>query len=599
MTTPIATPSSSPRSPYRTHRCGNVDNSLAGGDLQLAGWVQAKRDHGGLLFVDLRDQSGLVQLVVERGAAAHEALERVSLESVISARGVLQLRAPEHTNPALPSGGVELAVHEVELLGAADPLPLVPAASAMVGEELRLRYRYLDLRRPELQRNLALRARLIASLRRRMDALGFLEVQTPILTASSPEGARDYLVPSRRYPGRFFALPQAPQLYKQLLMCSGVDRYYQIAPCFRDEDARADRSPGEFYQLDVELAFVSEEEIFANIEPVIAGVFGELTTRTVTAAPFPRIRYRDAMLRYGSDKPDLRNPLFMQALTAVLADCSLPALAGAEAAGEVVRGIRAPAAAERPRSFFDALTARMRGLGAPGLAYLARSAGGDKGALAKLSMEERDRLATATGVLAGDALFVLRGSEAHVQRWGAELRRQLGDTLGLCERDSFRFCWVVEYPMYERDLETGAIQFSHNPFSMPHGGLEALRTQDPLQILAHQYDLVCNGIELSSGAIRNHKVEVMYEAFRIAGYAREEVDARFGGLLNAFKYGAPPHGGLAPGIDRMLMLIAEEPNIREVIAFPLAQSGQDLLLGAPAEVSEAQLRGLGLSVKTG
>jgi len=597
MATPTTRPSSSPQSPYRSHRCGDVCNALAGNDLRLAGWVSGKRNHGGLLFVDLRDSSGLVQLVVERGVPAYETLERCSLESVISARGKLQLRAAEHANPALPSGGVELEVAEVELLGAAEPLPLSPSASTAVGEELRLRYRYLDLRRPELQRNLVLRARMIASLRRRMDALGFLEVQTPILTASSPEGARDYLVPSRRFPGRFFALPQAPQLYKQLLMCSGVDRYYQIAPCFRDEDARADRSPGEFYQLDVELAFVSEEEVFASIEPVIAGVFTELSTRSVSATPFPRIAYRDALLQYGSDKPDLRNPLVMCELSDVLAGCSLPAFAAAAAAGEVVRGIRAPGAGERPRSFFDARVARMRELGAPGLAYLARASGGDKGPLAKLSAEERAALAAHIGLAPGDALFVLRGPEPDVRRWGAELRRALGEALALCERGAFRFCWVVDHPMYERDPQTGALQFSHNPFSMPQGGLQALRSLDPLDVLAHQYDLVCNGVELSSGAIRNHRVDVMYEAFRIAGYGPGEVDARFGGLLGAFRHGAPPHGGLAPGIDRMVMLLAEEPNIREVIAFPLAQSGQDLLLGAPAAVTDVQLRELGLQLR--
>jgi aspartyl-tRNA synthetase len=430
-----------------------------------------------------------------------------------------------------------------------------------------------------------------------MDALGFLEVQTPILTASSPEGARDYLVPSRRFPGRFFALPQAPQLYKQLLMCAGIDRYYQIAPCFRDEDARADRSPGEFYQLDVELAFVNEEEVFASIEPVIAGVFSELSARECSATPFPRIAYRDALLHYGNDKPDLRNPLVMCELSAVLADCSLPAFAAAAAAGEVVRAIRAPGGAERPRSFFDALVARMRELGAPGLAYLARASSGDKGPLAKLTGQEREALCAHAAVAPGDALLVLRGREPDVQRWGAELRRMLGEALELCERGAFRFCWVVDYPMYERDPHSGALQFSHNPFSMPQGGLHALRNLDPLQVLAHQYDLVCNGVELSSGAIRNHRVDVMYEAFRIAGYAPDEVDARFGGLLGAFRYGAPPHGGLAPGIDRMVMLLAEEPNIREVIAFPLAQSGQDLLLGAPATVSAPQLRELGLTLR--
>jgi aspartyl-tRNA synthetase len=574
-----------------------VNDSLAGNDLRLAGWVQHKRDHGGLLFLDLRDKSGVVQLVCERGGGAYELLAAAAIESVISVQGTLQPRVPEHVNDTLGSGSVELWVNAAELLSAAEPLPLSPGSSTQASDELRLRYRYLDLRRPRAQRNLALRAKLIASLRRRMDALGFTEVQTPILTASSPEGARDYLVPSRRHPGRFFALPQAPQVYKQLLMCSGLDRYYQIAPCFRDEDARADRSPGEFYQLDVELAFVTEQDVFAAIEPVIEGAFRELSTCSVTAAPFPRITYRDALLRYGSDKPDLRNPLVLCEVSASFAQCSLPALAGAEQNGEVVRAIRAPGAAERARSFFDGLVARMRELGAPGLAYLARSAGGDKGVLAKLTLEERASLAAATALEPGDALLVLRGRERDVQRWGAELRRMLGEALGLIEQGAFRFCWVDDFPMYERDPETGALGFCHNPFSMPQGGLEALRTQDPLAVLAHQYDIVCNGIELSSGAIRNHRIDVMYEAFRIAGYAQEEVDVRFGGLLNAFRYGAPPHGGVAPGIDRMVMLIAEEPNIREVIAFPMAQSGTDPLLGAPAEVREEQLRERGIRLR--
>jgi aspartyl-tRNA synthetase len=599
MSTPTTPTSPTPSSRYRTHCCGDVYNALVGNDVRLAGWVQQKRDHGGLLFVDLRDKTGVVQLVSERSAAAYAVLESATLESVISVRGPLRRRAPEHANPALPSGALELCVEQAELLSTAEPLPLSPTASTPVSDELRLRYRYLDLRRPEAQRNLALRARLIASMRRRMDALGFTEVQTPILTASSPEGARDYLVPSRRYPGRFFALPQAPQLYKQLLMCSGLDRYYQIAPCFRDEDARADRSPGEFYQLDLELAFVTEDDVFALIEPVMEGAFRELSTHAVTPAPFPRISYRDAMQRYGSDKPDLRNPLVLCDVSEQLAQCSLPAFAGAAANGEVVRALRAPGAADRPRSFFDALTERMRELGAPGLAYLARSASGDKGALAKLTIEERGSLAAATGLEQGDALCLLRGSERDVQRWGGELRRMLGEALGVIERGAFRFCWVVDFPMYERDPDTGALQFCHNPFSMPQGGLEALRTLDPLQVLAHQYDLVCNGIELSSGAIRNHRVDVMYEAFRIAGYARDEVDARFGGLLGAFRYGAPPHGGLAPGIDRMVMLLAEQPNIREVIAFPMAQSGLDPLLGAPAPVREEQLRELGLRLREG
>jgi aspartyl-tRNA synthetase len=575
---------------YRTHHLGALAELEPGTQLRVAGWVAKKRDHHRVLFLDLRDSHGTLQLVVEAGSSAFASAKSVSLESVLSVVGTLVARAQASRNAKSLLGHFELRVEELELLSPAAPLPF-PIGHESTPEELRLRYRFLDLRGARQRANLELRSALIKSLRDRMTQAGFAEIQTPILTASSPEGARDFLVPSRTHPGKFYALPQAPQLFKQLLMVAGVDRYFQIAPCFRDEDARADRSPGEFYQLDVELAFVTQEDVFCAIEPVIAGVFQEFSSKAQDSAPFRRIRYEQALVAYGSDKPDLRNPLMARDLTELLRSCECGALSEAARSGSAVRGFRLPGAAAQPRRFFDGVAAHCAEPGAQH-AHLTLGAP-EKGALAKLPEATRQAITSALGGEPGDALLLVSTAASRIASLTHSLRAWCGEALGLCEPGAFRFCWVVDYPMYERDENTGKIEFSHNPFSMPQGGLAAL-TGDPLSVRAYQYDLVCNGVELSSGAIRNHDPEIMVRAFEIAGYTRAELERRFSGLFQAFHYGAPPHGGLAPGIDRMLMLLADEPNIREVIAFPMTQSGEDLLMGAPSTVSEAQLRELHL-----
>ncbi len=580
--------------PYRSHNCGELRADHVGETVRVSGWIHRKRDHGNLLFIDLRDHYGITQCVINSASPIFEPAADVRLESVITVSGPVVERSADTVNPKLPTGEVEVAIAELEVLANADPLPLQVNTDADYGEETRLRYRFLDLRREKMQRNMVLRSRFIASLRRRMIEAGFLEFQTPILTSSSPEGARDYLVPSRHHPGQFYALPQAPQQFKQMLMIAGFDKYFQIAPCFRDEDARADRSPGEFYQLDLEMAFATQEDVFAAIEPVLSGAFEEFGGgREITKPPFPRIPFAEAMLKYGTDKPDLRNPLLIADATDVFRDSQFSLFAKAVGRGAVVRAIPAPGAAERPRSFFDKLNDWAREMGAPGLGYIVFAGGEGKGPVAKFLEEERQgSLKKAAGVGAGDAVFFVCEELRAAERFAAEARTRLGEELGLIARDCFRFCWVVDYPMYERDEETGEIGFSHNPFSMPQGGLEALESQDPLSVRAHQYDIVCNGVELSSGAIRNHLPEIMYKAFEIAGYGKEELETRFGGLLKAFKFGAPPHGGSAPGIDRMVMLLADEPNIREVIPFPMNQQAQDLLMDAPAAVDEARLKEL-------
>jgi aspartyl-tRNA synthetase len=577
---------------YRTHTCDLLRPTYIGQSVKLAGWVHRKRDHGQLLFIDLRDHYGITQCVFTPDSPAFAAAESVRLESVIGVSGRVIGRTEENINPALPTGEVEVSSESLELLSTAEVLPFQVAGNQEIPEEQRLRYRFLDLRREKIHANIILRSKVISSIRRRMQAQGFLEYQTPILTSSSPEGARDYLVPSRIHPGKFYALPQAPQQFKQLLMVAGFDRYFQIAPCFRDEDARADRSPGEFYQLDVELSFVTQDDVFAAIEPVLAGVFGEFSNWTVSPPPFPRLAYDDAMAMYGSDKPDLRNPINAVDVTDAFRGSEFAVFARAVEGGAVIRAVRAPGAADRSRSFFDKTVGLAETLGLGGLAYIVASET-PKGPLAKyLPEERRQRVFEAAGVQTGDAVFFASGSPKALSRAVEGLRGHLGRELGLIETDSYRFCWITDFPFYELDTETNQIAFSHNPFSMPQGGLDALNTKDPLSIKAFQYDIVCNGVELSSGAIRNHRPDIMLRAFEIAGYGPEEVERRFGGMLNAFRHGAPPHGGLAPGIDRIVMLLAQEPNLREVIAFPMTQNAEDLLMGAPAQVSDKQLREL-------
>jgi aspartyl-tRNA synthetase len=579
---------------YRSHTCGGLSRQHVGQDVRLSGWVHRKRDHGNLLFIDLRDHYGITQAVIDTSSPIFRDVEATRVESVITITGKVVARSPETVNPKLATGEIEVAISEFVLQSAADTLPIQVNQEGDFPEDLRLRYRFLDLRTERMHANIILRAQVIASIRRRMIEQGFTEFQTPILTSSSPEGARDYLVPSRIHPGKFYALPQAPQQFKQLLMVAGFDRYFQIAPCFRDEDGRADRSPGEFYQLDFEMSFVTQEDVFAAIEPVLGGVFDEFSRgRKVTKPPFPRIAYDEAMLKYGSDKPDLRNPLVISDVSEVFRDSAFNVFAKSVAGGGVVRGIPAPGAAKQPRSFFDKLNDWARGEGAPGLGYITFDGGQAKGPIAKFLDEPRlAKLRELAKIGDGDAVFFVCDKKGPAEKFAGVARKKLGEEMNLIAPDEFRFCWIVDFPMFEMNEDTGKIEFSHNPFSMPQGGLEALETKDPLTIKAFQYDIVCNGVELSSGAIRNHKPDIMYKAFGIAGYSREEVEARFGGMLNAFKFGAPPHGGSAPGIDRIVMLLADEPNIRQVVAFPMNQQAQDLLMQAPSPVEPARLKEL-------
>jgi aspartyl-tRNA synthetase len=582
--------------PYRTHHCAALRAEDVGEAVRLSGWVHRKRDHGQLLFIDLRDHHGLTQVVFQPETEAFKRAEPLRLECVIMVTGRVLARSADTVNAKLDTGAIEVRAETVEVLADSEPLPLEVNSDRDYPEETRLRYRFLDLRREKMHKNIMLRSAIISSIRRRMIAQGFTEFQTPILTASSPEGARDFLVPSRMHPGKFYALPQAPQQYKQLFMMSGFDRYFQIAPCFRDEDARADRSPGEFYQLDLEMAFVEQEDVFQAVEPVIAGVFEEFSDFAVDK-PFPRIPYKEAMLRYGVDKPDLRIPIECADVGHVFAGSDFKVFAGAVAKGAVVRAIPAPGAVGRPRSFFDGMIAFAQSLGAPGLGYIQFQDGEAKGPVAKFLDQPRlDALRARLGLNDGDAVFFACDKEAKAAALAGAVRLELGRLLDLVEPDVFRFCWIVDFPMYEYDEEAKAIGFSHNPFSMPQGGLEALETKDPLDILAWQYDIVCNGVELSSGAIRNHRPDIMVKAFEIAGYDRSVLEERFGGMFRALHFGAPPHGGIAPGIDRIVMLLAGTENIREVTAFPMNQKAEDPLMGAPSRVGEKQLKELHINL---
>ena len=579
---------------YRSHNCGAPNEALVGQKIRLSGWCHRIRDHGGVLFIDLRDHYGLTQCVVDPDSPAFAQAEKLRSEWVVRLDGEVRKRPAGTENPDMPTGQVEVYVNEIEVLGAAAELPLPVFGDQQYPEDTRLKYRFIDLRREKLHQNIMLRGRIVDSIRMRMKQAGFFEFQTPILTASSPEGARDFLVPSRLHPGKFYALPQAPQQFKQLIMVAGFDRYFQIAPCFRDEDARADRSPGEFYQLDVEMSFVTQEDVFGAIEPVLRGLFEEFANGKAVTQKFPRISFRESMLKYGTDKPDLRNPLLIADVSEEFAreDVSFKAFKG-----KTVRAIPAPGAAAQPRSFFDKLNDWARSEGAPGLGYVIFEEEGGalagKGPIAKfIPAEAQAAIAAKAGVKAGDAVFFSAGEETAAARLAGMARLRIGDELGVSKKDVFEFCWIVDFPMYEWNEDEKKVDFSHNPFSMPQGGMEALESQDPLTILAYQYDIVCNGVELSSGAIRNHRPDVMKKAFEIAGYGEDVLIEKFGGMYRAFQYGAPPHGGIAPGVDRIVMLLAEEENLREVTLFPMNQRAEDLLMGAPSEATMKHLREL-------
>ena len=573
---------------YRTKFCNDLREANVSETVSLAGWVDSIRDHGGVIFAHLRDYTGITQIVIHDESL----LEGVNRETVISVTGEVSLRDAETVNEKLDTGKVELVVKELEVLGKChNMLPFDINDSKETREDVRLKYRYLDLRNPAIHNNIVLRSKVISHMRKVMDGMGFLDIQTPILTASSPEGARDFLVPSRKHKGKFYALPQAPQQFKQLLMVSGFDRYYQVAPCFRDEDARQDRSPGEFYQLDFEMAFATQEDVLEVCENVIYDTFKTFSDKKISPAPFKRITYADAMMKYGSDKPDLRNPLVNIDLTDFFAGVDFPLFKG-----KPVRGIVAPCAGQSKKFFENSLAFAMS-IGMKGLGYLTLNAGEFKGPIAKfLTDEKKAEITNLSGIKDGETIFFICDSKNVVDREAGQIRTWLGETLGIIDNNSFEFCFVVDFPMFEIDEATGKVIFTHNPFSMPQGGLKALEEKDPTEVLAYQYDLVCNGIELASGAVRNHNIDIMKKAFKIAGYTEEELEKRFSALYTAFQYGAPPHAGMAPGIDRMIMLLADEDTIRDVIAFPLNGNAQDLLLGAPSEVNEEQLLDVNISI---
>ncbi|USU12510.1 aspartate--tRNA ligase [Sphingomonadaceae bacterium OTU29THOMA1] len=587
---------------YRTHTCAALTASNVGDTVRLSGWVHRKRDHGGVLFVDLRDHYGITQIVADSDSPALATLESLRVESVVTIDGVVKARSEATVNPNLATGAIEIFAQAANVQSHAQELPMPVAGDQEYPEDIRLRYRFLDLRRERLHQNIMLRSKVISSIRQRMIGQGFTEFQTPILTASSPEGARDYLVPSRVHPGKFYALPQAPQMFKQLLMVAGFDRYFQIAPCFRDEDARADRSPGEFYQLDFEMSYVTQEDVFQAIEPVLHGVFEEFADwqgkgRSVSPLPFKRIPYRESMLKYGNDKPDLRNPILITDVSEHFVGSGFGRFASIVEAGDVVRAIPAPGTADRSRKFFDDMNGWAQSEGFAGLGYATRKGGEWGGPIAKNHGEDKmTAMADALGLGPDDGLFFAAGKESQAAKLAGLARTRVGETLGLIDQNRFEFCWIVDFPMFEYDEDNKKVDFSHNPFSMPQGEMEALETKDPLDILAYQYDIVCNGVELSSGAIRNHRPEIMYKAFEIAGYTQADVDTNFAGMINAFKFGAPPHGGSAPGIDRIVMLLADEPNIREVIVFPMTQKAEDLMMGAPNFATPKQLKELNLRV---
>jgi len=583
---------------YRTIHCGRIGESDIDRKIKVSGWIHSVRDHGGIIFIDLRDFSGLVQVVIDPKMSFYQSLENWRLETVVCFNGTIIARTKETVNSKLSTGAIELVAEDMEVLGESEVLPFQIAKDDCAPEHLRLKYRFLDLRREKLRNNIFLRGNVISEIRDKMRQLGFFEFQTPILTSSSPEGARDYLVPSRIHPGKFYALPQAPQQFKQLLMVAGFDRYFQIAPCFRDEDARADRSPGEFYQLDVEMSFVTQDDVFQAMEELMTHLFKKFSTKKVTATPFPRISYREAMLKYGCDKPDLRNPLTIIDVSKIFENSAFNAFSGVVKKGGVVRAVKVPGISAQPRKFFDDMVKFAQEVGSKGLGYIVFETEQLKSPIVKfLSETEIASIRTEAQISDGDVIFFVAEKEQKAAEIAGKVRTELATRLNLIEKDCFKFCWIVDFPMFELDPETNAIAFSHNPFSMPQGGMDSLVNKNPLDILAYQYDIVCNGIELSSGAIRNHRPEIMYKAFEICGYGKETVNNKFGGMINAFKFGAPPHGGIAPGVDRMVMLLADEPNIREVIAFPFNQQAQDLMMNAPSEVTEKQLRELHIKVE--
>ncbi|MDR0304856.1 MAG: aspartate--tRNA ligase [Chitinispirillales bacterium] len=578
---------------YRTHNCNELSKQHIGEEVKLCGWIHNRRDHGGVLFIDLRDHYGLTQVVIYPDNPKQYEIGHLPKETVAKFMGIVVARTGENINPNMKTGDIEITAKDYEVLGECEQLPFPVFPEKDAPEDLRLTYRYIDLRKEKLHNNIILRSKVISYLRQKMINHGFTEFQTPILTSSSPEGARDYLVPSRVHPGKFYALPQAPQQFKQLLMVSGFDKYFQIAPCFRDEDARADRSPGEFYQLDIEMSFVEQDDIFVILEDVLSNTFNKFGIFKADVTPFVRIAFRDAMLKYGTDKPDLRIPIEICETSDIFENCGFTAFANAVKSGGVVRAIPVKNCANQPRSFFDKMVEYAQSIGAKGLAYLTWKDGEIKGPILKFLDETTiAKITERTGAKNGDVVFFMCDEEHTASDIAGKLRIKLGGDLDIIEKGVYRFCWIVDFPMFELNRETNKIEFSHNPFSMPQGEMDVLTNKNPLDILAYQYDIVVNGVELSSGAIRNHRPEIMYKAFEIAGYDKEFVDNKFGGMINAFKLGAPPHGGIAPGVDRMIMLLTGENNLREVIAFPMNQKAQDLMMGAPAQASQLQLREL-------